>query len=141
MNPDGNKGAGGVDPGTCRSTLVRKLAHNSSYPLYRVLDFSSRIKRMPARLFVGIAALAGVSVCGLLSTLVTYKMVDQVNDKLAKDEHFSLLGWYFSKTLRLHREYRRFFPDGRLLLQVRVLLGLTFGCLVVGAWAIGFLGR
>lgn len=96
---------------------------------------------MSTRLLVGIAAVAGVSVCGLLSTVINYKMMDQVNSKRPKDAQFSLIGRYFAKNMRLHREYRRLFPDGQLLLQVRLLLGLMCGCLVVGAWAMGFLGR
>lgn len=96
---------------------------------------------MSARLLVGIAAVAGVSVCGLLSTLVNCKMMDQVNSKLPKDARFSPIGRYFPKNLRLHREYRRLFPDGHLLLQTRLLLGLMCGFLAVGAWAMGYLGR
>jgi hypothetical protein len=96
---------------------------------------------MSTRLLIGIAAIAGGSVCGLISTLVNSKMVDQVNGKLPKDVQFSPLGWYLSKTLRLHREYRRLFPDGQLLLQVRLLIALGFGSLMVGAWAVGFFGR
>jgi hypothetical protein len=95
---------------------------------------------MSTRLLIGIAAIAGVSVCGLMSALANSKMVDQVNRKLPKDVQFSPLGWYFSKTLRLHREYRRLFPDGQLL-QVRLLIALGFGSLIVGAWALRFFGR
>jgi len=96
---------------------------------------------MSIRLLVGIAAVAGVSVCGFLSSLITDKMVDQVNGKLAKDTQFSLMGWYFPKNLRLYREYLRLFPDGQLLSQVLLVFGLMFGCLVIGAWAIGSSGR
>jgi len=96
---------------------------------------------MSTRLLIGIAAIAGVSVCGLMSALVNSKMVDQVNGRLPKDVQFSPLGWYLSKTLRLHREYRRLFPDGHLLLQVRLLIALMFGSLMVCAWALGFFGR
>ena len=96
---------------------------------------------MSTRLLIGIAAIAGVSVCGLMSALANSNMGDQVNGKLPKDAQFSPLGWYLSKTLRLHREYRRLFPDGQLLLQVRLLIALGFGSLIVGAWALGFFRR
>jgi hypothetical protein len=76
-----------------------------------------------------------------MSALANSNMGDQVNGKLPKDAQFSPLGWYLSKTLRLHREYRRLFPDGQLLLQVRLLIALGFGSLMVGAWALGFFGR
>src|SRR5882757_1658983 len=84
------------------------------------LAFPRRMNIMSTRLLIGIAAIAGGSVCGLISSLVNSKMVNQVNGRLPKDVQFSPLGWYFSKRLRLHREYRRLFPDGHLLLQVRL---------------------
>ena len=73
--------------------------------------------------------------------LVNSEMVDQVNGRLPKDMQFSPLGWYLSKTLRLHREYRRLFPDGELLLQARLLMAVGFGGLLVGVWALGFFER
>lgn len=95
---------------------------------------------MSVRLFVGIAALAGVSVCGVVGTIVSRTMVNEVNAKLPTDKQFSLTAWYFPKNLRLYREYRRLIPDGRLLLRVLFLLGSMVGCLIVGAWAIGLFG-
>jgi hypothetical protein len=112
-----------------------------NYAPHRKTGFSSRIEAMSIRLIVGIAAVAVVTACGLLSTLISYKITDQVNGKLPKDEQFSLIGWYFPKNLRLYREYRRLFPEGQLLRQVLLRFGVMFGCLVVGAWAIGFFGR
>ena len=96
---------------------------------------------MSIRLIVGIAAVAVVTVCGLLSTLISYKITDQVNGELPKETQFSLIGWYFPKKLSLYREYRRLFPHGRLLLQIRLLFGLMFGCLIIGAWAMDFFRR
>lgn len=96
---------------------------------------------MPTRLLIGIAAIAGVSLCGLMSTFVNSKMVDEVNGRLPKDAQFPLLGWDLSKTLRLHHEYRRLFPEGQLLWQVRILIALGLGSLTLCAWALGFFGR
>ena len=92
---------------------------------------------MTARLVIGIGAVACVSVCGLLSTFASSGMVDQVNAKLPKAEQFEGLGWFTEKTLRLHREYRRLYPEGRLLFKLRVLTVLMFTCLLVCAWAFG----
>jgi hypothetical protein len=61
--------------------------------------------------------------------------------KTSEDMQFSPLGWYLSKTLRLHREYRRLFPDGQLLLQARLLMALGFRGLLVGVWALCFFER
>jgi hypothetical protein len=82
--------------------------------------------------------MVGVSVCALISALVNSEMVDQVNGRLPKHMQFSPLGWYLLKTLRLHREYRRLFPDGHLLLQLRLLIAFMFGSLMVCAWTLGF---
>jgi hypothetical protein len=111
--------------------------------LHRIFAFAhtALMTPMSTRLPIGIAAIAGASLCGLISTLVNDKMVNQVNGKLPKEMQFSSFGWYLSKTLRLHREYRRLFPDGELLLQARLLMAVGFGGLLVGVWALGFFER
>jgi hypothetical protein len=92
------------------------------------------------RLGIGIAAIAGVAACGLISTLVHAKMLNQVNGALPKNLQFSSLGWYSSKTQSLHREYRRLFPAGPLLWQSRILLAMMLSSLLVCAWSLGFFG-
>ena len=91
---------------------------------------------------VGIVALAFVSICGLVGSLTSMEMVDKVNDLLPKGEQFAPLGWYYSKNRQLKREYKRLYPDGRLLLKVRVLTALMFACLLICcAWGFGFFAR
>ena len=92
---------------------------------------------MTTSLIVAIVALACTSICGLIATFTGFEMVDRVNEKLPEENQFETLGWYFSKTQRLHREYRRIYPEGRLLLKVRVLAALMFGCLLVCVWGLG----
>ena len=75
---------------------------------------------MSLRVAVGIVALVCGSICGMTATFKMLGMVDQVNDRLPKEERFDPLGWYLSKSQRLHREYKRLYPDGRLLLQYYV---------------------
>jgi hypothetical protein len=96
---------------------------------------------MTTRVIAGIVALACVSVCGLVSTIVTWQMLDEVNEKLPKEEQFAALWWYASKRLRLHREYKRLYPNGRLLLKLHVLGALMIVCLFVFAWGFGFFAR
>ena len=93
---------------------------------------------MTPRVMIGALALAGAAVCALLSTIVSFQMVNQVNERLAKEDHLAELGWYLPKTLRLHREYKRLYPSGRLLRLVRVLGGLMFFCLLIYAWSFGY---
>ena len=79
-----------------------------------------------------------MAACGLLGAVANNEMVEEVNSRLPKDTQFSPMGWYLSKTLRLHREYKRLFPTGILLLKVRIAIAVAFGCLLGGAWALGF---
>jgi len=96
------------------------------------------IRAMSFHVIIGIAAIIGVSALGLLSTVVSQRMLDQVNERLPKDQQFSPLGWYFQKTIRLHSEYRRLFPGGNLATRVWTMMALMFACLLIGAWAIAF---
>jgi len=93
---------------------------------------------MTTRAVIGIVALLCVSMCGLVATLTNLEMVDNVNHKLPEWEQFSALGWYLSKYQRLHREYKRLYPDGRLHLKVRVITTLMFAFLLISAWCFGF---
>jgi hypothetical protein len=92
---------------------------------------------MTTRVTVGIVALACGSVFGLVTAFTNFEMVDNVNDRLPEREQFASLGWYFSKYQRLHREYKRLYPDGRLLLKIRVATTLMFACLLISAWCFG----
>ena len=96
---------------------------------------------MSVRVIVGIVAIACCSVCGLVSTVLTFEMVDKVNEKLPKAEQFGHLVWYVDKSLRLNREYKRLYPDGRLLLRTRVLMIFGFVSVVVAAWGFGVFSR
>jgi hypothetical protein len=96
---------------------------------------------MTTRIVVGIVALACGSVCGMMATLANFEVADRVNDKLPKEEQFGWIGWYYSKTQRLHREYKRLYPGGRLVSKVRVLSALMFACLFICAWGVGLFGR
>lgn len=96
---------------------------------------------MTTRLIIGIAALACVSICGLVGALANFEMVDKVNSKLPQGEQFAELGWYWSKHQRIHCEYKRLYPDGRLLFKVRVLMAVSFACLIVCAWGFGLFAK
>ena len=80
---------------------------------------------MTTRAVIGIVALLCVLVCGLVATLANLEMVDNVNEKLPAREQLATLGWYLSKYLRLYREYKRLYPDGRLHLKVRIVTTLS----------------
>lgn len=93
---------------------------------------------MNSRVIVGIAAVVGVAACGLFSAIANIEMVEKVNSRLPKDSQFSPLGWYLKKSLNMHREYKRLFPKGTLLVKVRIAIAIAFCFLLCGAWALGF---
>ena len=93
---------------------------------------------MTPRIIVGMLALVGVSVFGILSTIARLQMVEQVNNRLPQDRQFGELGWYWLKIQRLHREYGRLCPSGQLSRKVRIFGGLSILSLLVSAWGFGF---
>ena len=93
---------------------------------------------MNSRVIVGIAAIVGMAACGLLGAIANMEMVEQVNSRLPKKSQLSPVGWCLSKTLHMHREYKRLFPNGTLLVRVRVAIAFAFGRLLCGVWALGF---
>jgi hypothetical protein len=96
---------------------------------------------MAIRVIVGIVALVCVPVCGIISTIANWEMVDKVNEKLPKEEQFYHLWRYAEKSFRLRREYKRLYPNGRLLLKVRMLTVLMFACLLICAWGFRFVAK
>ena len=93
---------------------------------------------MSVRGLVAIAALVGLSFCGLIASLIHQKIVILVNEGLPKESQFGPMWWYFPKTLRLSREYRRLFPNGKLLWMQRAFGFAMFVCWLCLIWAIGF---
>jgi hypothetical protein len=84
-----------------------------------------------AQLIIGICAFVGMSACGMLSTFVFFDIVEQVNEQLPTERHFAPLGWYWTKYQKLGREYKRLYPDGRLLRKVRILMIVALVCGVI----------
>ena len=52
---------------------------------------------MNLRLVIGVVAIVGVSVCGMVGTFVSFEIVDRVNEKLPPDQQYSWIGWYAEK--------------------------------------------
>lgn len=64
-------------------------------------------------------------------------MIDAVNQKLPADDQFNPIGWFLPKLLRLHGQYRRLYPGGRLLRREGILAATMFFCIVLAAGLIG----
>lgn len=93
---------------------------------------------MTLRLAAVIVLLLCVGGLGLAATITFYAIVDAVNARLPSEEQFELLGWYGKKSLRLKSEYRRLYPQGRLLWREGVLATAGVICLTLAAAVIGF---
>lgn len=69
--------------------------------------------------------------------ITNFAVVEAVNARLPATEQFGDFGWSLSKTLRLHREYRRLYPEGRLLQQQGILVAVMFSCVLVAGLFLG----
>jgi hypothetical protein len=91
---------------------------------------------MEPHIIFGIVALACFIACGMIGAFTYFNIVDEVNDKLPKEEQFGWLGWYLDKVQRLHREYKSLHPDRRLLLKAP--RGYGIGDRLLGNLRLGF---
>jgi hypothetical protein len=84
-------------------------------------------------------AIGGMSAFGLLSSIVSNQMLDEVNAHLPKESQFSEFGWWLGKSQRLHGEYRRLFPDRKLLIIFWTVSALGYACALLLVCAAPFL--
>ena len=85
------------------------------------------------KLVAAFALLLCIGGFGMAATITQFAIVDAVNEKLPTNEQFQHLGWHPTKTVRLRREYRRFYPTGKLLRRQRILSSIMLVCLVLAA--------
>ena len=95
------------------------------------------VGRVRARLVVLVVAIVGTSICGLLSALLQIEMVDKINAKLPEAEQLDAFEGRFDKWMYL-REYKKFYPEGPLLLRFYRLTAVGIGCMLIGAFCIFF---
>jgi len=88
---------------------------------------------MTFRLAITLVLVLCGSAFGLASTITQFAMVEAVNAQLPAPEQFDFLGWGPSKTSRLRREYRRLYPEGKLIRRQSVLAAAMFTCIFLTA--------
>ena len=93
---------------------------------------------MPYKIVIGILALACATVFNIWSGMLTFQIVDLVNERLTPDQQFSHFGWYWSKYQRLNAAYKSFYPDGLLLRNSRRLFFVACAFMAICAWALVF---
>lgn len=96
---------------------------------------------MSLRLVVGVLAIVGVSVCGLVCTFVNFEIVDRVNENLPADKQYSWIGWHAEKTGRLFSDYRKFYPTGGLIRRLYFVSAIGGCFLVLSAWGFKFFAK
>ena len=74
--------------------------------------------------------------CGLLSTINNWEMMEQVNARLAETGRFEALGWHWSKYRRLHQQYKKYYPAAPLLFRQRLLLIVSAVGVLLAAWGL-----
>ena len=90
---------------------------------------------MTVRLTLAFVFLACVGGFGLAASLNHLAIVEAVNAKVT--DQFGQLGWGPVKTLKLSNEYRRFYPDGKLLRRAGILAAVSLFSLVVAGALFG----
>ncbi len=91
---------------------------------------------MSIHLFIEVAAFAGVSTLGLLLTLTNSRLVAQVSALSSAEMETTPPSGDVMRLLHMHREYGRLFPEGKLVLQIRVMMALLFVCLLAASVAV-----
>jgi hypothetical protein len=64
--------------------------------------------------------------CIISAGIITSSIIEMVNRKLPQDQQISPLGGYYSKYKKITWEYRRLYPNGRLIVKMRLLTALGF---------------
>jgi hypothetical protein len=83
-----------------------------------------------------IVALVGVAVCGIASSVLGVKMVQDVNGRLPEEQRLSEVGWYAGKYMRLIKEHRRLFPKSVQLRRYVYVIAIGAACLTMAAAAL-----
>ena len=92
---------------------------------------------MTLRLALALVFLLCVSGFGLAAAINHMAIVEAVNAKLPTAEQFGELGWGPSKRVKLSNEYRRLYPDGKLLRRGRILASFSLCSLAVVGGLLG----
>jgi len=91
-----------------------------------------------AALLVAITLWIVVVGCGIAAALNSLNIVDLVNSLLPENERFDPLIWHSLKYERLHSEYRRLFPTGKLLQRQKKLGVCMLACGLVAVLILFF---
>jgi hypothetical protein len=90
---------------------------------------------MLATLFTGttllaVAFLIVAQVCLISCTFIIFAIIGEVNRKRPEGEQISYIGWHVTKRRFVRQEYRRLYPEGKLVQRYDFLLWTGLACIV-----------
>ena len=93
---------------------------------------------MGSGLIIALAIVAFIAATALIAAanIAAAKILSLVNAQLPLKDQFEPFLWYHSKTQRLFRQYRRIYPDGKLIRTHRLLAAAGFTCFALAVWLI-----
>jgi hypothetical protein len=89
-------------------------------------------------LLIGLLSGAFSGIIG--ANFVLFAIIGEINRRLPELDRISYLFGHYEKYRHIFNEYRRLYPNGRLLLWFKLLLCLGFGLLAIFAWQFGMFG-
>jgi hypothetical protein len=96
-----------------------------------------KAETVTTHIILAIAALSLATTCMISAGFVLYVMIGEINRKLPDNTQIGYLWFYWSKMRRILREYKRFYPSGRLGTLYKALTTTSGILLLLCAWAMG----
>jgi|HubBroStandDraft_2_1064218.scaffolds.fasta_scaffold36558_2 hypothetical protein len=88
--------------------------------------------------FSTIALFTGAVSLGVVSNLVLYAMVGEVNRKVPEDEQIKYMFWFPGKLAKVKKKYRNSYPRGRLVLLFNTCFALSCLLWLAFVWQFGY---
>jgi hypothetical protein len=95
--------------------------------------------QMSARAIIGIISFCIAMTGVFLGNITLIMMIGEINRKRQEGNLVSYFGFTFPKALRIFREYRSLYPDGKLHIYNLAASALMFIALIIVAVCIGII--
>jgi hypothetical protein len=75
---------------------------------------------------IAILLLVGLSGCGMAQMVICNEMVEAINQKRSAQDKLEVFWWHFGILLKVIREYKALYPQGKLARAYSVTVGIFF---------------
>jgi hypothetical protein len=96
--------------------------------------------QMSTRIICGIIFFGAAMTGGFVANMLTTAMIGEINRKRQNGNTLSYFGFTPSKTLRILREYRSSYPEGRLHIYWLMAVAIAAASMIVVAVSLRILG-